>query len=688
MKKLVLIALVAVFAFACKTAPENTGTETGNPIFNEFNQPIDFASLTADHIIEASEQSMFAANAQIAAIVDIPDGEKTFANTMTALDEMYNGVTNTSCIIGLMGVSHPDSLTRTTAQVKDTEISQYFNEVSLNEDLYKAIKAYSETDEARGLTGWKQKFVTDEVAEFERNGFALDADGRAKLQVIMDEISVLGDKFGQNIAAYQDFVIAKEEDMEGLNDDYKQARLQEDGTYKIGLAYPDIRPVFRNATNENLRKELLLKYVNRAPENMEVLRQLIAKRMEMAKLLGHETYSDYKMGDKMADNPTTVREFHKELKEMVTPKGYADIAEMVAYQKENLGIDKDFVDPWSRSYTIDKLLKENYGVDAEKVKEYFPLESVVDGLFNITQTLFGLEYKQMKNPSVWHEDVTGYEVYDGETLIGRFYLDLHPRPNKYNHAACFPVIIGRESSQGWQIPTSTLECNFSAPAEGKPALMTHDEVETFFHEFGHVLHSLVSTAEVGVQSGFYVSQDFVEAPSQIFENWVWNYESLSLFSKHYESGEPLPKDLFDKMEAAKKVMSGRNTLYQIFLGELDMTLYGGGFDPEGDISITEIREVIDKEINLLDPLEGSHMAQAFGHLNGYGSSYYGYLWSKVFAQDMFSRFEEEGILSKEAGMDYRNFILGQGATKDEMEMITEFLGRAPEKDAFTRSLGL
>jgi thimet oligopeptidase len=232
-----------------------------------------------------------------------------------------------------------------------------------------------------------------------------------------------------------------------------------------------------------------------------------------------------------------------------------------------------------------------------------------------------------------------------------------------------------------------LECNFSAPTEDKPALMTHDEVETFFHEFGHVLHSLLSRSELGTQSGFFVSQDFVEAPSQIFENWVWNFESLSLFAKHYKTGEKLPKELFDKMLAAKTVMSGRETLYQIFLGNLDMTLYGG-YDVSNPESIITLQQKLDKEINLTEPFADSRMAAAFGHLNGYGASYYGYLWSKVFAQDMFSRFEEEGIFSKDAGLDYKNLILAQGASKDEMVMLREYLGRDPQKDAFIRSLGL
>lgn len=685
MKKVLLIAMVAL-AFGCKTTPSETVSD--NPVFNEFNEPIDFAAITAENIIEATAAAKEKAGAILEEIVQVPEGKKTFKNTMVALDDLYAEVNHVSGVIGLMGAAHPDSLIRSTAQEKDTEISQYYNEISLNEDLYKAVKAYSETKEAKGLTGWKEKFVRETVEDFEREGFALSPEDREKLKAIKDELSEIGDEWNNNLNSYEDYMYLTEDEMGGLSDDYKTPRLQEDGTYKIGVSYPDIRPFFRNSTNEEARRELLRMYTNRAADtNFDVLERMIEKRNEMARLLGFENYAHYNLSNKMAATPEAVWEFEKELKEMVTPKGYADIAEMVEFQRTVLGVDKDVVDPWSRSYVIDKLLKQNYGVDVEEVRQYFPLESVIDGLFSITQNLFDLEYRKMENVSVWHEDVSGYEVFDDGKLIGRFYLDLHPRPNKYNHAACFPVIIGRKTDRGFQIPTSSLECNFTAPTENKPALLTHQEVETFFHEFGHVLHSLLTTSELGVQSGFYVARDFIEAPSQIFENWVWNYESLSLFAKHYETGETLPKELFDMMYAAKTVMSGRNTLYQIYLGTLDMTLHSG-YDLDGEESIVDLQMKLDKEINLLDPFPENRMSANFGHLNGYGASYYGYLWSKVFAQDMFSRFEEEGIFSQDAGLDYKNIILAQGASKDEMDMLIEFLGREPQKDAFIRSLGL
>ena len=691
MKNLFLAMAVLFTVWSCKTTPttvEEVIVPSENPVLPVLNQELDFAAVTPEDMIKGTEEVKAKVDEMMAALVNIPDADRTFENTMVAMDDIDNEINTLSGMVGLLAVASPDSAIRATANEKKNEISEIYNEMALNEDLYKAVKAYSISEEAKALTGSKEKFVTETVSDFERNGFALPKEEREKLKTLLDEISATSNEYGANVAAFQDFLYLEEKDMDGMQEDYKKARLQADGRYKIGMSYPDVFPFLKYAKSSNARKQLLFKFQNRAyPVNEEVLVKLIRLRTELANMLGYETYADYQIEKGMAKTPEAVWDFLNELQVKVKPKAEADIEELLAYQKE-LGIgDGIEMNPWDRGYTQDQLLLNKYQVDNEAVRAYFPIDRVKEGLFMVTQNLFNLEYRKVEDASVWHEDVEAYDVYDGKNLIGRFYLDLFPRPNKYGHAACFPIVIGKNTPKGFQRPVSSLECNFSAPTEDKPALLTHDEVETFFHEFGHVLHSIVTTADLGLQSGFMVSRDFVEAPSQIFENWVWDYESLSLFAKHYETDEVLPKEIFDKMLAAKNVMSGRGAMYQIFLSKLDMTLYDG-FDLDGDESIAEMRAKLDKEINMMDPFEGTHMEAAFGHLVGYGAGYYSYLWSKVFAQDMFSRFEEEGIMNKETGMDYRNIILGQGATKDEMVIIEEFLGREVNQDAFLRSLGL
>jgi thimet oligopeptidase len=389
----------------------------------------------------------------------------------------------------------------------------------------------------------------------------------------------------------------------------------------------------------------------------------------------------------MAKDPETVWNFEQDLAKSVRPKADQDFQEMMAVYNSKKIDPEGSMQHWQNTYIENILLEEKYQVDDEKIKEYFPMDAALGGLFQITQTLFGVTYKEIENPSVWHGDVRQFEVYDGTKLIGRFYLDFYPRDNKYKHAACFGMIKGKETPWGYQIPNATLVCNFPPATEDRPSLMPHDQVKTLFHEFGHVLHQMLTTASLSSQSGTSVARDFVEAPSQIFENWIWDYPSLALFAKHYETGEVLPKELFDKMIAAKNVGSGISTERQILYGSLDMTLHDK-FDPKGSESVDDVVRSLMTELTHYPFVEGTHFQTSFGHLNGYGASYYGYMWSKVYAEDMFSEFEKNGVLDSATGMRYRNIILAKGSSEEPMDLVKEFLGREPNNEAFMKSLGL
>ncbi len=684
MKKLLLIFCIPLM-WSCST-PEPKQIE--NPFLFERNDQIRFDLITAENITSAFELAKQELSAELDKIKAIPDSLRTYENTIQKIDNFYDRLSSKSSINYLMGSTHPDSATRETAKKTINEFAKIYNELQLNEDLYKSVKSYSITPEAATLTGFRKKYVEETVTDFERNGFALGLEQREQLKTLLNDISTIGNEFSSNIASYQDFLIVTEADMEGLPEDFKAAHEQEDGTYKIGLSYPDYQPFMKNSTSSEARKKLYIKYNNRAADkNLAVLESLIQKRTEMAALLGYKTFADYQTETRMAKNPETVWTFENGLIEKIRPKAELDYKELQDFLAKKTGSTQELTQ-WDKTYLVEELKAQNYGVDEEEVRQYFPLESVKDGLFSITQSLFCLTYKKMENAYAWHPDVMGYEVYDGGNLIGRFYLDLHPRPNKYTHAACFGMVHSKRWSEGdYQIPQATLVCNFTSPTTDKPALMTHSEVETFFHEFGHVLHQLLSKTDLGSQAGTSVSRDFVEAPSQIFENWVWDYESLQLFAKHYQTGEVLPKALFDKMLAAKNVMSGLNALTQVFYGTYDMTLHNQ-FTPGGDKTTTDVIAEIQKKITLFDYVPDTHFEAAFGHLYGYASSYYGYLWSEVYAQDMFSRFDQEGILNPTVGKDYRDKILSRGSEVDEMEMLIDFLGREPNQEAFIKSLGL
>jgi oligopeptidase A len=500
---------------------------------------------------------------------------------------------------------------------------------------------------------------------------------------------LLSNMFSKNIADYKDELIVTEAEVEGLDDAYKDAHRQEAGTYKIDLSYPSYRPFMRLSKSDEARKKLYMKYTNRASDkNLVILEKLILNRTELAELLGYKTFAEYRLVTRMAKTPKTVWDFENGLIEKVQEKGKSDYEEVLQVKRNLTGNDTvRVVNSWEYGYYSNILKRDKYKVDSEKVKEYFEINNVMDGLFSITQSLFGLQYKEVENPSVWHEDVRLFEVFDNDKLIGRFYLDLYPRDNKYRHAACFGFQKGRLTSEGYQVPTATLECNFPQATDSSPALMSHGQVNTFFHEFGHVLHTLLTQSELDGFSGTSVSRDFVEAPSQIFENWTWDYPSLKMFAKHYKTGEVLPKDLYDKMMAAKNVGSGVGTLAQIFYGTIDMTIHDK-YQPHETRTTTDIVKELQNKILLTPFVEGTHFQAAFGHLTGYAASYYGYLWSKVYAQDMFSVFENEGILNPDVGKRYRKIILARGADQEAIELVKEFLGRSPNPRAFYKSLGL
>ncbi|MFN0156622.1 MAG: M3 family metallopeptidase [Bacteroidota bacterium] len=660
-----------------------------NPIFNDFNEPIKFDKITVEHVKSATEEGIKSSKATLQSLCTIPAKQRTFENTMLALDDMYNELSSTYGCIYILSNAHPDKDVRTTSNDQVTVFSKYYNEIGLDEELYRSVKEYAHTDEAKKLSGYKAKFVTETVRSFERNGFALPKEKRSDLKVIQDKISDLGISFSKNIADYKDSLVVTEAEMDGLQEDYKTAHRRPVGTYTVGLTYPDYQPFMKYSKSESARKALYTKYNNRASnKNLDVLKDMLVERQRMASLLGYKTFAQYQVEERMVKKPEVVWNFENTLIDKVKMKARMDYDELLE-MKQKHGNDPvaSVINPWESSFYNNLLLIEKYQLDQEQVKEYFELNTVLDGLFSVAQTLFSIKFNEISSPSVWHKDVRLFEVTrDGKT-IGRFYLDLFPRENKFTHAACFRIIGGKETARGYQLPQAALLCNFPPATADKPALMPHSQVETFFHEFGHVLHNMLTTAPLNSMSGTSVARDFVEAPSQIFENWTWDYASLTLFAKHYKTGEPLPKQLFDKMLAAKNVGSGLATSQQILYGVLDMT-YHDGYDPNGPESTTEVVKRLQNKITLYPFLEGTNFQAAFGHLTGYAAGYYGYLWSQVYSADMFSVFEKNGILDPNTGGRYRDIILAKGATEEELNLVKQFLGREPNEEAFLKGLGL
>ena len=680
--KILFLSLMFISTFQITTFSQDE-------VITGFNEQIQFSKITPGYIDKAHKKAMNDVDEKLKSLYSIPVEMRTFDNTVKAYDAALDEFNTMWGTIYLMANSHPDDATREAANNANISFDQYGNKLNLDENTYRSFKEYSMSDEAKLLVGYKEKYLRESIRDFERNGFALSKEKREELKIIQDRLSIISNNFSKNISDYQDFLIVTEDEIKGLDEDYKKARKQEDGTYQIDLTYPSYLPFMMLSESESARKTLSEKYMNRAADdNLVLLEKMALNRLEMANHLGYNSYAEYILETRMAKNPKTVWEFENGLIEKVKEKGKYDFKEVLSVKREKTGNDTaSVVNGWEYSYYSNILNKEKYQVDAEKVKQYFELNNVLDGLFQITQSLFDVEYKQVENASVWQKDVTMYEVVDKGEIIGRFYLDLYPRKNKYGHAACFGIQKGMMTEKGYQIPTAALECNFPEPTAETPALMSHGQVETFFHEFGHVLHNMLTRAEMSSFSGTSVSRDFVEAPSQIFENWSWDYKALKLFAKHYKTGEVLPIDLFEKMVAAKNVGSGMNTLRQIYLGSIDMTIHDK-YNPNEARTTTDIVRELQNSITFTPYREGTHFQAAFGHLNGYAASYYGYLWSLVYAQDMYSIFEKEGILNPEVGQKYREFILAQGGNKEPMELVKNFLGRDPNPEAFYKSLGL
>lgn len=694
MKKISLLVLTIFLLVNCKPSEKQNKSQaqfiakaTENPVYPAFNKPIDFASITQDDVKDAVISIKQISDNALNEIISVKEGERTFDNTMKALDNLYGNLDMISSTIYLIAYTHPDSLIRNEALQSNTVLDKYLNNIRLNESLYKAVKTYAQSKEANALKGYQAKFLLETITKYEQNGFALSNTDRNQLKTINDELSALAQQFSKNIASYKDSLIVSESDMKGLPEEYKKARKLQNGSYKIDLSYPSYFPFIRYSKSDKARKQLFKKYNNRAaPENLEVLQQLLQKRLKKANLLGYKTFSEYTLENLMAKNPSTVWEFETSLKDKVKAKSKEDIKELLAIKNRDVK-DSDIINRWEYSYYTNMLIQEKYQLNIEEVKQYFMLDDVIDGLFKITQSLFNLEYKEVKNPSVWHEDVRMFEVYQDHKIKGVFYLDLYPRDHKYNHAGCFPIINGRMTEKGYQLPNASLVCNFPKPTEDKPALMPHTDVVNFFHEFGHVIHHIVTTANLHSQAGTNVTEDFSEAPSQILENWAWKYEAVKLFAKHFKTREVIPQELFDKMLASRDVGSGIKAANKLFLGTYDLTL-NDTYDPFGEESTTDVFKNLQNDIMPFPYVEGTHFQASVDHLVHYGSTYYGYLWSLVYAQDMFSVFEENGILDETTGLRFRDIVLANGNSKEALDLVKKFLGREPNNLPFLKGLGL
>jgi thimet oligopeptidase len=660
-----------------------------NILLFQVNDLIKFDKLDTAQIKNATQFVIENSKKQIDKISQIEVGKRNFTNTMAAYDDLYSSLNSVTSIIYLMAYTHPDSAIRSKSQECIEILSKFDNELNLNEDLYRATSEYSKTEEAKKLIGFKKKFLDERMKFYALNGFNLPKEKRDELKIIFDSTSSIGLEFSANIAAVKDYIEVTEEEIKGLPDDYRNDHKLDNGKYKIDLSYPSFVPFMQLSENDEARRKLSFLYLNRATDkNLPLLQKLLTEREKAAKILGFKTAAEYMVAENMAKTPDKIWDFENSLLVKVKPKAEADYKELLELKQKTKKNAKDtIINSWEYQYLLNKQLKEKYSVDQQKVKEYFEVNNVIKGILLICSKLYNVEFKEVPNAPAWHSDVKLFEMTSNGNLLARIYLDLYPRDDKYGHYACFGMIHGKQKDSAYQVPTAALVCNFPKATKDMPGLLSHDNVTTFFHEFGHMMHFVFSRSELATQSGITNTHEFVEVPSQFFENWAWNYESLKLFAKHYKTGKVLPVELHKKMWDARNLCSGIDANRQIFYGMLDMT-YHDKYIPEGTTTTTEALKELQNKVSIFKYVEGTHMQASFDHLVGYGAGYYGYMWSKVYAEDLFSVFEKEGILNTKTGNRFRDEIISKGSTMDEMEMMKIFLKRDPNQDAFLKSMGL
>lgn len=623
----------------------------------------------------------------LAALIAIPAEKRTFENTILGYEKAFDKYSEVLGQSGFLTYVSTDKNFRDTATELEMQISQYMVDVATRRDVYKAIRQYTDTKPQLGPV--EAKLVKEMLIGFKNSGMDLSDEELETFKKLNKEKSGYIITFDKNIREYQDPLPVTKDQLKGLGEDYI-GKLAKDaqGRYLVTLDYPDYVPFMLNADDENARKALEFKYNRRGgQENVALLEKTLTLRRQIAHLLGYPTHADLKLENRMAKNPQTVKKFLKDLQKKLTPLARQEDKELIAYKNEKTGKKYRTIYPWESGYWSNKYRKENLDLDSEKIKEYFPSQVVVDGMLSLFGNLFGITFEPVNIP-VWHPDVKAFQIKDKQSgrLLAYFYMDLYPREGKYKHAACFDLVNGEEKEDGsYQTPFVAIVANMNKPSKDTPSLLKHSEVETLFHEFGHVLHNALTQSKYGAFAGANVSWDFVEAPSQLLERWAWNPTVLKQISRHYKTGEPLPDDLIERMIKAKNFGTGGAYLRQNFFAQYDMTLHTA---PK-TLDTTKTYYDLTKKIRHL-PLTKHTIPQAsFGHImGGYDAGYYGYLWSEVIAEDFFSEFEKHGIFNPQIGLKYRREILEKGGTLDETELVKNFLGREVDNTPFLKSIGL
>jgi len=638
---------------------------------------------TGPQMKSALERELALLKEQYKKVKSIPADERTFENTVLGIEQAGQGLSDTINYISVLQNASPKEDVRKAASKIITATEHKLVEIEYDPKLYEALKEYAPKKEK--LSGSDKILFDDMMKGYARMGFDLPKEKQNELKRLSKELGTLANDFDTNLNEYEDEILVTRAELDGLPETYIANLSKKGEKYAVTLAYPESGPFMASAHDEALRKKLLDKLMQKGgAKNVAIMEKLLRIRAQISEILGYKNYVDYQTELRTAKSEKNVRAFLSGLMKRVQKKGLEELELLAKHKKKLTGNSKAELAQHDIGYLFKQLIKEKFDLDADLLKEYFPFQHVRTATLDIYAELFGVVFKQ-KKMTLWHQDVEFFEIQDKKgNLIAYFALDLYPRKGKFGHAAVFDGVYGRKDGDTYITPFCTMMTNFPKPSKVNPSLMSHGEVETFFHEFGHLMHFTLTKAEYFSQSGFHVAWDFVEAPSQMLENWVWDKKMLKRLSKHYKTNQSLPDLLINRLIKTRLFGEAHGTVRQLILGLYDLEIH-----TKKQVNLNSTYARMLKSFTKISPPKNQRFIAGFGHMaHGYAAGYYGYMWSKVYAQDMFSRFEKEGVMNKKAGADYRKLILEKGSSEEELKLVEQFLGRKPNNKAFLRSLGI
>lgn len=676
-----------------------------NPLLTPFSLP-PFSAIRPEDIVPAVQSALADCRAAVERVVAQP-GPFTWDNLCQPLAESDDRLSRIWSPIGhLNSVKNSPELRAAYEQALPL-LSEYGTWVGQHEGLYQAYRSLKEGAAFETLSVPQRKAVDNALRDFELSGIGLSADKQQRYGEIVARLSELGSTYSNNVLDSTmgwSKLITDEAELSGLPESalaqaQAMAQAKEQDGWLLTLDMPSYLPVLTYADNRALREEMYRAFATRASDqgpnagkwdNSEVMAETLALRHELAQLLGFDTYADKSLATKMAESPEQVIGFLSDLAKRARPQAEQELAQLRAFAKQHYGVDE--LDAWDITYYGEKQKQHLFSISDEQLRPYFPEQRVVEGLFEVVKRIYGITAKERKDVDTWHPDVRFFDLFDADgELRGSFYLDLYARENKRGGAWMDDCVGSLRKADGTlQKPVAYLTCNFNRPLGDQPALFTHNEVTTLFHEFGHGLHHMLTQIDTAGVSGINgVPWDAVELPSQFMENWCWEPEALAFISGHYQSGEPLPKAMLDKLLAAKNYQAALFILRQLEFGLFDFRMHFE-YSPEKGAQILPTLAEVKKMVAVVPSPSWGRFPHAFSHIfaGGYAAGYYSYLWAEVLSADAYSRFEEEGIFNAETGKSFLDNILSRGGSEEPMALFKRFRGREPQLDAMLRHYGI